>query len=307
MSNRTSRTRPAARLVRLALAAVVGLTCLFAVGRQAGATPKTAAATASVQHLERRPAGPTTGPDATKSLQPRCSSNSKHVIGGGGVVDDGGAHRVMLTGMQPFDASPDGFTVVAKAPPGFTSNWTLTAYVICADAAPLTGWEINPGPITNVPASSAIQSATAQETCSTSSKKVIGTGAFVSQSSVPTSEVGLQTFRSDADRNAAKAWAREDANGFSGTWSMAAFAICTDPVPGTGISGVLREGSEADVLCFSGPTSYVAGAAGGAGPSAVFLQRVEPSANRRRLDVATTGADPTGIIAQAICVPATLA
>lgn len=274
---------------------------LIAAGGLAGIQQAGAAPTATVTGLERQSS--LVSPDDAQVVKTRfatCSSTAKAVIGGGAVINDHNAHRVMLTELRPVDSSPDGYFVEARMPAGFSGNWTLQAYVVCADAGPLSGWELRSGS-PNVYRSDTVQDT--QAGC-TNNRKVIGTGAAIDDPS-NSREVGLQTFRSDADRNAGKSWVREDASGYAGSWRPIAYAICTDPVPGTAISGVLREGSTADVLCpYSPNITYVAGSGGGAGPSAVFLQTVLPSVvSRRRLDVAMTGTEPTGIIAQAICVP----
>jgi hypothetical protein len=106
----------------------------------------------------------------------------------------------------------------AETPPGTTEGWELEAHAICAD--PLPG--IFMVAYTTSPSSSSVQTASA------GCPWVIGTGARISTAS---GRVVLQAARPLASGSHARARAHEVPAGYSGTWSVSAYAICMPTKP----------------------------------------------------------------------------
>lgn len=231
------------------------------------------------------------------------------VVGGGASVDDdsqsGG--KVPLVRLEPnhyVQGGVDRYRYIAEAREpvaGFAGNWFLVTYAICAPQTFL-GYEIVPSPAAS-PSSQAFQSAKA--TCPTG-KRVIGTGARVrfagDGGDNGPGELGLQLSRSSGARDISRATAREDADGYSGTWTLSSYAVCAQGLAAT-VQGQVSNTAEAVARC--GDSTQVHGAGGGgsltdSGP--VFLHEVIPYAGSNgAVKVSMTGPPVGGVAAQALC------
>lgn len=140
----------------------------------------------------------------------------KRVLGGGGTVI-GGRGQVVLERLEPMQAATnDRFVVGAREDgTGFSGNWRLTAYALCADPIPL--YAILPS-TSGSPSSNSPQSTLSF--CV--GQPLIGFGGRINGGA---GQVHLTSLVRDANGFAAIA-AREDANGFDGAWTVTTYAVC---------------------------------------------------------------------------------
>lgn len=231
----------------------------------------------------------------TKSAFAVCPSGTR-VVGGGGWAFDNDAGKVHLTRLEPFHSSAiDTYAVEAAAEPGFTGNWWLQAYAICVN--PPAGYQI-------VAATSTSGSGTfvTKFVDCPGSRKLLGTGAKITSGG---REVGLQRTAADTGLTRALSTAREDANGYSGNWTLTSYGVCANPVAGASSAGTLTSGSVAIGNCPTGTTAHSIGGGGpffDAGP--VFLTVLYPMSNARQVQVAMSGTPSHGVTeAASVCAP----
>jgi hypothetical protein len=135
----------------------------------------------------------------------------------------GGQGDVILDDVRP---QADRVTVSAgEDQDGTTANWKITALAVCAFAP--SGLEIVT--VTSSFGPSTSKGATAS--CP-SGKQVIGTGAALTQGFGQISIGNLVM-----NQNSVSAFGIDDEDGFSGGWSVTAYAICAFPLPGLQIVG----------------------------------------------------------------------
>jgi hypothetical protein len=222
-----------------------------------------------------------------------CPPNTV-LLGISGVANDSGANSVRLVNLEP--ASDTIFRVDAAAASGFNGAWSMTARARCATRP--AGYEIVPG-------NSATSSSTFKEAIARcpGAKRAIGSGAFLNAPG-GLREVALQLVRTSGPLDIVRATAREDANGYSNTWSVTAFAICINPVPGQVAAQRVTLGTTAgSVTCPNG--TFVHGFGGGGsttdvtGP--VWLRSF--TASNQVATASFTGLPNDGIVAAAVCAP----
>jgi len=191
----------------------------------------------------------------------------------------------------------------AETPPGTTNAWWVTAYAVCAD--PLPG--LNIVSATTTPSSTSMQATAA----SCGGGVAIGTGASVN---TRTGNVVLQVARPSVTGASALAQAHEVAAGYTGKWSVTAYAVCVPTKP-AGYQVVMGESnarlSEASkigsVSCPSGKRLLSSGAAiTNIAPGQVSLEGIIPLTNDRRTYVWAVENTPTSlnwdfIVATAVC------
>jgi hypothetical protein len=219
------------------------------------------------------------------------------IMGISGVVDDFGANAVRLIYLEPM--SNTLFRVIAASAVGFNQSWQLGIAARCAPAP--AGYAIIPSPPTT-PSSATFQQAIA--TC-TNGRIAIGAAARVNVDNAGSREVALQLVRTSGPMDIVRATAREDANGFAGNWSVTAYAICVNGVPGQAPApgGLAFGTSETSVACPN--NTFVHGYGGGGSTSDVtgnvWLNGI--SASNQTASASFTGVPGDGIVAQAICAP----
>ena len=153
-----------------------------------------------------------------KSAFAVCPAGTR-VVGGGGWAFDSDAGKVHFTRLEPFHSSAiDTFAVEAASEPGFTGNWWLQAYAICVN--PPAGYQI-----VSAASTSASGTFVSKFVDCPSGKKLLGTGAKVLGGG---REVGIQRTASDFGLTRALSTGREDANGFSGNWTLTSFGVCAN-------------------------------------------------------------------------------
>lgn len=230
----------------------------------------------------------------TKSVNAVCPAGTR-VVGGGGWAFDNDANRVRLIRLQPLSSSTQSsYFVQAEAEIGFTGNWWLEGYAICATTP--AGHQI----VQSATASASSTFVTKFVDCP-AGKKLLGTGATILSGN---REVGLQRTGADFGLTRSLATAREDANGFSGNWTLTAYGVCANPVSGANLKNTQSSGSVANSSCTTGSVHSV----GGGGPffdaGPVFLMKLFPSSNGSSIGSAMSGTPSHGITeVNAICAP----
>jgi hypothetical protein len=248
---------------------------------------------------------------AIKRIAAVCPAGTR-VVGGGGTVRNG-AGQVVIQQLEPqHTATEDRFVVGAREDQtGFGRSWRLTAYALCAD--PLPGQQIASN---SLPASSdPVQS---QLALCPAGQSQIGYGGRVGNGAgqVHVTElfdffgppIGVTFLR-----------AREDADGYSGSWGVTPFAVCVGAAAATGfvdVAAVSPLTSENKAVSVSCPASTRVHSAGGAllsgsvqlatGSLIIDKIAVDPSATSvtvRGVEDENGTSDPWTVRAVALCGP----
>lgn len=164
----------------------------------------------------------------TKVATAQCPAGTM-VIGGGGYIPTirppARTGELFITALRPLvSLFGTGFQVRAtEDDTGFNDIWRLVAVAECAPAPPGLGY----GWHTSTSSSAASRSAAVK--CSPG-KRVIGTGGVVNGGG---RHVVLEaSFATPDALTHAVALAHEDETGYAGNWSVTAWSICADPLPG---------------------------------------------------------------------------
>jgi hypothetical protein len=195
-----------------AVGALAALASAQALVQVVGAAP----ASAAVPGLQVVSATSVLDSATLKQVTATCPSG-KRVVGTGFHLL-GGQGDVILDDVRP---SATNVTVSAgEDQDGTTATWKITALAVCAN--PLPGLEIVTvtsgfGPSTGKGASAFCPSG----------KQLVGTGAALTNGFGQVS-IGNLTM----NQNAAFAFGIDDQDGYSGGWSITAYAICANPLPG---------------------------------------------------------------------------
>jgi hypothetical protein len=191
----------------------------------------------------------------SKTVVARCPAG-KRVLGGGGTVT-GGRGQVILERLEPVQtATDDRFVVGAREDAsGYSQNWQLTAYALCA--SPLPGYGILPS------TSGSPNSNTPQNTISFCiGQPEVGFGGRVDRG---VGQIHLTNLVRDTNGTVdfTSIAGQEDANGFAGAWTVTAFAVCANtPAKFTGVSATTPPSSankSATVSCPAGTRVHGAG------------------------------------------------
>jgi len=199
-----------------AVAATAALAGAQALVQVAGAAP----ASAAVPGLQVVSATSVLDSNTLKAVTATCPSG-KRVVGTGFHLL-GGQGDVILD-----DLRPTATTVTVQAgedQDGTTANWKITALAVCAN--PLPGLEI-------VTVTSAFGQSTSKGAFAfcPSGKQLVGTGAELTNGFGQVS-IGNLT----VSQNTTSAFGIDDQDGYSGGWSVTAYAICANPLPGLTIA-----------------------------------------------------------------------
>ena len=159
------------------------------------------------------PATSTGGSATTRTVTAACPAGDRLV--GTGYEVGSGQGQVGVDVLFPSQFSAKVSAVEDGS--GYTGNWTLTSYAVCAD--PLPGYNI--ATQSTAPVSSPAASAAAKCLPGT---KVIGTGARVTGGEGQVLIESIYGTQSQVNMVAA-----EDEDGFPGNWFVIAWAICATP------------------------------------------------------------------------------
>ena len=210
-ARRGKAPRRPVRAVRLSTVAAVTATMVAAV-----LIALEAPASAAVPGLQIVSASSATDSNTLKSATAHCPAGKRvigtafHLLGAQGdiVLDDliPAATSVTMQAGEDQDGTP--------------AVWRVTAVAVCAN--PLPGLEI----ITTSSEFGPARDRNVQAPCP-AGKRVIGSGARLTQGFGHISISNLIV-----SHNSVFAFATDDQDGFSGSWSVATYAICAFPLPG---------------------------------------------------------------------------
>jgi hypothetical protein len=208
----------------------------------------------------------------SKSASASCPPGQR--VLGGGAFTVGGVHAV-ITELQPIHtAGGDSFKVTAAADQfGISVAWGFQVYAFCASVPAALGVEIVPH--TNAPTSAGTDQASTQ--CPVG-KSLIGAGGKIDNGG---GQVDLGTFTNSSGPFAfgSAAFAKEDADGFAGTYTVTGYSVCAR-ANAFGDFQQLKTASSApdhraSVSCPSG--LRLIGLGGGTSVPGTHLQRLTPN------------------------------
>lgn len=278
-------------IVRLVAAAVVAAGLLLAPAVPAQAVPGLSVHTAVT----------TASSPSVRSIAVSCPAG-KRVIGGGSIVD-GADGKAFITAQYPVStASGDRFEVVAvEVDEGYAGNWWLRAFAICAN--PVPGLQI----ISTTRAASSLSSQTNNASCP-SGTRLLGAGGRVNS---PAGQVALQSMTTNIPvASLASVSAREDANGYTGSWGITTYAICANLVAGFSIASGTSASDSTDAkaataTCPSGRQAHGPLFAIGGGKGGLVLETLKPNVGGGSVTVVareeTAIAEDWSVAAHAIC------
>ncbi|MEU8136474.1 hypothetical protein [Streptodolium elevatio] len=200
-----------------ASAVTLGLTVLAT--QVSGTTPASAASIppGSVQVFAK--SSPVNNLATKAPFRANCPSGQR--VLGGGAFTVGGVHAV-ITQMQPIHTdSGDSFEVTAAADQfGIPSAWNFQVFAFCAAVPAALGVEIVSH--ANAPTSASTDQAPSQ--CP-GGKQLIGAGGKITNGN---GQVDLGTFTNSSGWFAfgSAAFAKEDADGFAGNYTVTGYSVC---------------------------------------------------------------------------------
>jgi hypothetical protein len=251
--------------------------------------------------------------DPYKQATAHCPAD-KRVVGGGGVISDGGENIARFTGIAPTiypgSAYGRGFTASAEAIfAGRYVQWSVGAYAICADEDALDDYRIATETVENTSSATFVRGSAPCPTGTVAYSAGAGIGYDHQNHFV--GRIGLPMVRTDGPMGIGRATARENTPlDFPNAWSLRVFAVCAKPQEGIHVEGAGDSDGDQEVTSFCvNPTTYVHGAGGGAsGPGITdagrsWLKKITPSASLRSLTVSMAGPEPPkgGVIASHTC------
>lgn len=209
----------------------------------------------------------------TKSVAVPCPAGTKP-IGGGFFVSGGAGGRILVTRLQALESNNTYGVTATEADDGAPGNWRLHGYATCAPA---------PAGLTYVSFSSTSDSSDtkAGSAACPAGRKVIGTGARILGGN---GQVVLDDLTPVPSLNSVTVVAYEDSTGYSGNWSLWAFAVCADPLANLTLqtADTLPSDSTDDavgVTCPGGTKVHGLGGAITGGTGAVLFGGLYPSAD----------------------------
>lgn len=184
---------------------------------------------------------------ATKSATATCPEGTR-IFGGGGYIS-GGDRRVQLTRLQP-NGNSNTFVASATEIGDYAGNWRISAYGVCGEAP--AGLEYNS--FHSASNSNASKMGTAP--CSFG-KRALGAGARTEGGD---GQAIIEDIYVPGTLQSVTVTTLEDSTGYSGNWSMWAYSVCADPVPGlerrSDLSVIDSEDKAVAVSCSAGKEMY---------------------------------------------------
>jgi len=245
---------------------------------------------------------------ASKTVTATCPAG-KQVVGAGGFAGQEGGPvplegQVLLDGVVPTADLRGVRAEGVEDETGFADSWTVRAAAVCATPPP---------GLVRVAATSAVDSAAKGVTvaCPTGTK-VLGAGGETNDGE---RQVLLRAVRPDNVLKAVNVLAVEDGNGFTGDWSVTAYAICA-PAP-AGLELVTAQtppgssDTEAIAACPAGKRVIAAGGEIVNGSGQVAMDFLVPSPFEASEVIVHGSEDETGfsgnwsVIAKAVCADVT--
>jgi hypothetical protein len=198
---------------------------LIALGLIAATGALAGPASAAVPGLERVAASSASN-SIDKGAIASCPSGKR--VRGAGADITGGLGQVVLDDIIPNSPLTSVSVLAREDQDGTTSNWSVSAYAICANA--VAGLE---RVTATTSGSASFQSANAQ--CP-SGKRLLGMGADISGGAGQVALTGLLpnhlTSAASPAGTRATTFSNEDQDGVDANWSVRAYAICATPPAG---------------------------------------------------------------------------
>jgi hypothetical protein len=205
----------------------------------------------------------------------------QQLLGLGG-KSEGGGGQVVLDALS----APTGRKATVRGhedQSGFSGNWAVKAYAICADEGREVRSTINE-PLNSLTPKIA---STAPNGPCTNDARLSGVGAEVTVGA--TGQVVIDQIVPSADLESATVRAQEDDDGFAGNWSLRPFALCAPPFPGieleTATSDLNSRNKHATAVCDPGKRVLGTGGRIFGGGGEVSLQYMIPDAGLTRAHV----------------------
>jgi hypothetical protein len=218
---------------------------------------------------------------ARKTATAYCPAGTR-VFGGGGDITQG-ANSVALTGLRPTSfvlgsSRVESFTATAEETTAYGSNWAVYAYAICGAALPNLSIQ------TRTVTSTTSDHLQAGADCPAGTAP-LGVGAEIGNGA---GQVALHSTYGNytvgpygIPSGWATAKAYEDETGYSGTWTLASYAVCASPPPGLVYLFADSPSNSSDkgytaMECPSGTYAYGVGAYLGYNTGQVHFDRLVP-------------------------------
>ncbi|WP_203823693.1 hypothetical protein [Actinoplanes palleronii] len=265
-----------------------------------GATP---AAAATLPFGTVRAVVSQSTPDAQpkKSFSTFCNPGER--VTGGGAFTVGGIHAV-ITEMQPIQnlTARDSFQVTAEADQfGIAGNWSFQVFAFCATPPASAAIEIvkQPNPRRTGGTDQAFAPCPA-------GKLLIGAGGKIDNAGGQM-DLGMFTNSSGTLATGASAFAKPDADGYSGMYAVTGYSVCAKPnnllddfkqqrVSFSSPAGTTSQ-KQVPAACPSG--SALSGLAGATVLPGTHLQQIRPNSAGRPANLATFGAQATIVPSEA--------
>jgi len=294
-------------------AAVAAFAALTAIASAYAVSPQDAQAAVE---LDRRAESTLTDYDPTKSIRATCPVGT-HVLGGGGVIRDGGKDIARFTGLFPSGRNDgsggpyparDGFTASAETVfEGQYEPWSLTAYAICSDRDNFEDFRIAVGEIRN-DESDRFVDGTAR--CPSGTVAYSAGGQIFEFIGTHKGRIGLQMIRTSGPMDIGRATARENTPlDTPNPWWLWTYAVCAKKVGDPRVEGAGDPDGDQLATSTCSPGRYLRGAGGGAsGPGVTdagrsWLKAIIPSDTLRLVDVSMAGPDKPlgGVVTSHVC------
>jgi hypothetical protein len=160
-----------------------------------------------------------------KSATASCDAGSS-VLGGGGFIE-GGGNQVHFNRLQALGNSDD-FVATAVEHGTVNGNWRVHAYAICGNApAGLEYISYQTLSNSNSPKSAGISCSGSKQLISTGARILNGDGQVIIDELWPSPNLTTVT-----------STGYEDETGYAGNWSIYAYGVCANPLPGLELKSV---------------------------------------------------------------------
>ena len=211
---------------------------------------------------------------ASKSFSANCPAGQR--VLGGGAFTVGGVHAV-ITELQPIHTTGgDSFKVSAAADQfGIPGVWSFQVFAFCAAVPDALGVQIVPH--TNPPTSASMDQA---PTSCPAGKFLIVAGGKIANGNGQV-DLGIFTNSSGSFAGGSAAFAKEDADGFAGNYTVTGYSVCARPNLIGDFQQVKQDFSTtapsqtATIACPSG--LRLTGLAGGTETPGTHLQEIAPT------------------------------
>ena len=203
----------------------------------------------------------------------------KRLIGAGGEVTFG-VGQVVIDDLSPNAGLTNVRIVAREDEDGTTATWFVRGYAICAN--PVPGLQL----VTAGQASNSVSGTGVTATCPVG-KKLIGAGGQLTNA---LGQVVMDDITPNAGLTSVSVTGFEDDTGTTTNWTIHAFAICANPLPGlqrisaTGISNSVT-GTGATAACTGGRKLIGTGGDFTSGLGQVAMDDIEPDPTLTSLSV----------------------